>query len=421
MKLRSILLSAAVCIGFMAQGVPNDSLFTLYSGNLRAYPYIDSVVPVQTPPPAGYKPFHMEHYGRHGSRWLIGENDYKTPVRCLEAAERNGKLTPLGEKTLAVLRDVEKASHKRLGELSDKGAVQHRAIGRRMAQNYPEIFTAGANVDAKATVVIRCILSMLNGLEGVQSVAPDINVHSDASYADMYFMNYDDKPAWKIHERVDTTVLREYRNRNKVDDGYLARLVTDEKFARDSVAPGLMPYLYWVLANTQSHTGQPWILPEVFSVDEARQAWRHDNGKWALHSINSPMTDNRMPLIQRNLLRNMIESTDTAAVSLTPSANLRYGHDGILINLITLLDLNGLGREFASIEEAEEAGLRSYDLIPMAGNVQLVFYRNDAGDILVKALLNEREATLPGTPVSGPYYKWSDLREYYLDKLSKVE
>lgn len=421
MKLKSILLSAALCVGFMAQAAPNDSLFTLYSGNLRAYPYTDNDAPAQTPPPAGYRPFHMEHYGRHGSRWLIGENDYKTPVRRLEAAERNGKLTPLGEKTLAVLRDVEKASHKRLGELSDKGAVQHRAIGRRMAQNYPEIFTAGANVDAKATVVIRCILSMLNGLDGVQSVAPDVNVHSDASYADMYFMNYDDKPAWKIHARVDTTVLRDYRNRNMVGDGYLARLVTDEKFARDSVAPGLMPYLYWVLANTQSHTGQPWILPEVFSEDEARQAWRHDNGMWVLHSINSPMTDNRMPLIQRNLLRNMIESTDTAAVSATPSANLRYGHDGILINLITLLDLNGLGREFASIEEAEEAGLRSYDLIPMAGNVQLVFYRNDAGDILVKALLNEREVTLPGTPVSGPYYKWSDLREYYLDKISKVE
>lgn len=398
MKLKSILLSAALCIGFMAQAAPNDSLFTLYSGNLRAYPYTDNDAPSQTPPPAGYRPFHMEHYGRHGSRWLIGENDYKTPVRRLEAAERNGKLTPLGEKTLAVLRDVEKASHKRLGELSDKGAVQHRAIGRRMAQNYPEIFTAGANVDAKATVVIRCILSMLNGLDGVQSVAPDVNVHSDASYADMYFMNYDDKPAWKIHARVDTTVLRDYRNRNMVGDGYLARLVTDEKFARDSVAPGLMPYLYWVLANTQSHTGQPWILPEVFSTDEARQAWRQDNGMWVLHSINSPMTDNRMPLIQRNLLRNMIESTDTAAVSATPSANLRYGHDGILINLITLLDLNGLGREFASIEEAEKAGLRSYDLIPMAGNVQLVFYRNDAGDILLKALLNEREATLPGPP-----------------------
>lgn len=421
MKLKSILLTAALSVAFIAEAMPQDSLYVIYSGNLREYPYSGSDGPSQTPPPAGYRPFHMEHYGRHGSRWLIGENDYRTPVKCLEVAERNGKLTPLGEKTLAVLRDVEKASYKRLGELSDKGAMQHRAIGRRMARNYPEIFAPGANVDAKATVVIRCILSMLNGMKGIQSIAPDVNIHTDASYADMYFMNYDDKPAWKIHARADSTVLRDYRKRNAVGDGYLSRLVSDEKFARDSVAPGLMPYLYWVLANTQSHTGQPWLLPDVFAVDEVRQAWRHDNGMWVLHSINSPLTDNRMPLIQRNLLRNIIESTDTAALSATPSANLRYGHDGILINLITLLDLNSLGREFASIEEAEEAGLRSYELIPMAGNVQMVFYRNDSGDILVKALINECEATLPGTPFSGPYYNWSDLKKYYLEKISMVE
>ncbi len=421
MKLKSILLTAALSVAFIAEAMPQDSLYVIYSGNLREYPYSGSDGPSQTPPPAGYRPFHMEHYGRHGSRWLIGENDYRTPVKCLEVAERNGKLTPLGEKTLAVLRDVEKASYKRLGELSDKGAMQHRAIGRRMARNYPEIFAPGANVDAKATVVIRCILSMLNGVEGIQSIAPDVNIQTDASYADMYFMNYDDKPAWKIHARADSTVLRDYRKRNAVGDGYLSRLVSDEKFARDSVAPGLMPYLYWVLANTQSHTGQPWLLPDVFAVDEVRQAWRHDNGMWVLHSINSPLTDNRMPLIQRNLLRNIIESTDTAALSATPSANLRYGHDGILINLITLLDLNSLGREFASIEEAEEAGLRSYELIPMAGNVQMVFYRNDSGDILVKALINECEATLPGTPFSGPYYNWSDLKKYYLEKISIVE
>lgn len=421
MKLKSILLTAALSVAFIAEAMPQDSLYVIYSGNLREYPYSGSDGPSQTPPPAGYRPFHMEHYGRHGSRWLIGENDYRTPVKCLEVAERNGKLTPLGEKTLAVLRDVEKASYKRLGELSDKGAMQHRAIGRRMARNYPEIFAPGANVDAKATVVIRCILSMLNWVEGIQSIAPDVNIHTDASYADMYFMNYDDKPAWKIHARADSTVLRDYRKRNAVGDDYLSRLVSDEKFARDSVAPGLMPYLYWVLANTQSHTGQPWLLPDVFAVDEVRQAWRHDNGMWVLHSINSPLTDNRMPLIQRNLLRNIIESTDTAALSATPSANLRYGHDGILINLITLLDLNSLGREFASIEEAEEAGLRSYELIPMAGNVQMVFYRNDSGDILVKALINECEATLPGTPFSGPYYNWSDLKKYYLEKISIVE
>lgn len=388
------------------------------SGNLRAYPYTDCEPPAQTPAPAGYEPFHLEHYGRHGSRWLIGGNDYLTPVRNLEKAEKAGKLTPLGKETLAALREIENASHGRLGELTDKGALQHQAIGRRMARTYPQLFTDSASVDAKSTVVIRCILSMLNGLQGIREVAPGVAVKSDASYADMYFMNYDDKPAWKIKDAAEETHLKEYREKHKLSGEYLSRLVTDVQFARDSVEPGLMPYLYWVLANAQGTSGQPWLMDRVFTADEAREAWRYDNGMWTLHCIDTPLTERRMPYTQRMLMKNIIESTDTAINSRRPSVNLRYGHDGILINFITLMELDDLGREFASIEEAEAAGLRSYDLIPMAGNIQLVFYRNKENDVLVKALLNEREMRLPGAPVEGPYYRWSDLRKYYLEKIA---
>lgn len=417
-----ILLSALLLNSFAAHATtPSADLETdmhKLSGNLRAYPYAESEPPAQTPPPAGYEPFHLEHYGRHGSRWLIGENDYLTPVKNLEKAERAEKLTPLGKETLDVLRDIENQSRGRLGELSDKGALQHQAIGRRMARNYPELFSDSSQVDAKATVVIRCILSMLNGLQGIREVAPNVNVKSDASYADMYFMNYDDKPAWEIKDKANP-VLWEYWKNHSVPDGYLSRLVTDKQFALDSVAPGLMPQLYWILANTQGHTGQPWMLDKVFTVDEVREAWRGDNAGWILHSIDTPMTERRMPYTQRKLLKNIIESTDTAMLSLRPSVNLRYGHDGILINFITLMEINDFGKEFASIEEAEAAGVRSYDLIPMAGNIQLVFYRNKEGDVLVKCMLNEQEVSLPTTPVSGPYYRWKDLRNYYLEKSNK--
>ena len=36
-----------------------------------------------------------------------------------------------------------------------------------------------------------------------------------------------------------------------------------------------------------------------------------------------------------------------------------------------------------------------YKITPMATNLQFVFYRNKANDVLVKVLLNEDEATLP--------------------------
>jgi histidine acid phosphatase len=58
----------------------------------------------------------------------------------------------------------------------------------------------------------------------------------------------------------------------------------------------------------------------------------------------------------------------------------------------------------------------------MAANIQFVFYKNPKkpnADVLVKALLNEEEATLPLPKTSTPYYyRWSDFKKYYLAKLN---
>ena len=54
--------------------------------------------------------------------------------------------------------------------------------------------------------------------------------------------------------------------------------------------------------------------------------------------------------------------------------------------------------------------------------MQFVFYRpkkGKTGDVLVKVLFNERESHLPIETATWPYYKWSDVRAYYLAKLNK--
>lgn len=408
---------------YAESGLPADGL----AGNLTVYPYSieGSVAPDLTPAPRGYEPFHMEHYGRHGSRWLIGEDDYLIPVRNLEKAERAGKLTPLGEKTLDALRDMAESSKGRLSELTDKGALQHQGIGRRMARNFPKIFNATADIDAKSTVVIRCILSMANGLQGIREIAPDIRPSMDASYADMWFMNFDDKTAWPVKDKAEEEFVNPYKKAHTGNMDFLDRLVTDRRFALDSVAPGIMPYLYWVLGSMQGHEGKPWLLEEVFSRNDLEENWKGGNAFWFIHSGDTPMTNHRMPYTQRKLLGRMIEQTDSAILSQTPSARLRYGHDGILVNLVTLMELGDYGREVADLDRLGEIGWHDYEIIPMAGNLQLVFYRpsgsNSLDDVLVKALLNEREIAMPGTPVEGPYYRWSDLRTYYLDKISRFE
>lgn len=91
--------------------------------------------------------------------------------------------------------------------------------------------------------------------------------------------------------------------------------------------------------------------------------------------------------------------------------------------LACLLELGSCGISVSNMDELD-AQWRNYDIFPMACNVQLVFYRpqkGKKGDILVKALLNEREVSLPVKTDRYPYYRWDDLRQYYLDKISSFE
>lgn len=393
-------------------------------GNYYCYPYLRETPPAQTPAPEGYEPFHMEHYSRHGSRWHIGYDHYNQPYEVLSRADRAGKLTPLGKRTLEAVGRIREAAQGRDGELSDLGALQHQGIGRRMARNYPAIFTDSTNLDARSTVVIRSILSMFNGLNGIQSQVPGIRIKSDASRADMWYMNYDDKPVGSFAWGEGSKQLRkEFDARHKQDNEFVGRLVSDVAYARDSIdADRLYSHLMPLLMNCQSHSDQPWLVDEIFTPEEIHSRWVRRNAEWFVLGGNSKLTGNRHPFSQANVLANIIASADTAINSRRPSVNLRYGHDTIILPLAVLMELDDYGQEINDLEELESKGWCDYDIIPMGANIQIVFYRRpgstSADDVLVKVLLNERETRLPAGHVTGPYYSWKALKEYYGRKIA---
>ena len=54
----------------------------------------------------------------------------------------------------------------------------------------------------------------------------------------------------------------------------------------------------------------------------------------------------------------------------------------------------------------------------MGSNLQMVFYRNAAGKILVKLLYNEQETGIPAIePYSGNYYEWETLRAWMASRV----
>ena len=391
-----------------------------------AYPYLNVEPPAQTPAPEGYEPFHIEHYGRHGSRWLINPNQYAVPIRELSKAERNGKLTPFGQEVLDTIRSIQRQSEGRLGELSDIGALQHQAIGRRMYRNFPEIFKPGTHVDARSTVVIRCILSMLNEIKELQALEPNLLITTDASYADMNYMNHDhDSTAIALRKKAKATVLKEERAKYENKGDFLSKLVNDPKFASDSIdRQALATDLANVLGNAQSHSTQPWMLDKVFTQQELHDEWMRRNLNWFVDAGNSKLTGNTQPMEQRFLLRNMIESADTAVVSPKTSANLRFGHDSVVYPLAVLMEIDDYGQEINDLSQLE-GRINDFELVPMASNIQMIFYRpvksNNPDDVLVKVMLQETERRLPIEAVTGPYYSWPKLRDYYLSKIGHSE
>lgn len=422
-KLFSVLaLSTLIPLGAAAENrMVDDVTYQQSGGTYYCYPYLTETPPALTPAPEGYVPFHIEHYGRHGSRWLIGYKNYEKAYELLDKADKAGKLTPLGETVFATVKQIYNDVQGKEGELSDNGALQHKGIGKRMVQNFPEVFTPETNIDAKSTVIIRSILSMFNGLNGIQSMVPNINIKTDASRSTMWYMDYDDTIAWKLRKKP-AEEIKAFKKNHANKGEFLKKIINDPQYAKDSIGNSLFHSLFSVLVNAQSHSTQPWLVEEVFSPEEVRNEWQVRNVDWFLRSGNSKLTDNRVPFSQANVLNNIIESADTALNSKQLSVNLRYGHDTIVMPLTVLLELDNFGEEINDLEEVATSGWHNYLVVPKAGNLQFIFYRRpgsvDSEDVLVKVLLNEEEATLPIGRDKGPYYKWSDFKKYYEPKIA---
>lgn len=374
-----------------------------------------------SPAPKGYKPFYLSHYGRHGSRYMIGKAAYDVPYFSLLKAKQVGKLTAKGEETLRKVALIREDAKGRDGELTPLGALQHQGITQRMMERFPEIFAGKTNVEARSTVVIRCILSMENGLQQLLRMNPQLHIFHDASYHDMYYMNQPDKHLDSLKNCIGRKVVQE--ELTSKHDNYkrvMEELFNDPAWVKLNINQrDLNHKLYEMAGAIQGTELRGKIsLYDLFTQDELYDNWVVSNSWWQMSYGNSPYTGNVQPYSQRNLLRDIVEKADSCIALPHPGATLRYGHDTMVTPLTCLLNLNGYGSE---IKDPEKIATQWFDykITPMATNLQFVFYRKaKSDDILVKVLLNEDEATLPIKSDVAPYYHWNDFKAYCQEKLA---
>ncbi len=372
-----------------------------------------------TPAPKGYEVFYMSHYGRHGARWLIGEWQYDEPMATLRKAHAEGKLTATGEQILAEFEEFYKTTPKRHGDLTTVGERQHHGIGRRMAEHFPELFKRkGLPIDARSTVVPRCILSMMAECEELMAANPTARIHNDVSESLQYYLNQNWDGKVREQGRKGGKEKEHYKNLYTHSERISAVFFNDPQWVSDSInADRFMRRFFTVAANMQSHEGSPDFL-KYFTADELYDQWRIKNIDWYISYGASPISGRTMPFSQRNLLRNIIETADTVT---RPQATLRFGHEVCVMPLACLLELGNCGAVVENLDTLDNVW-RNYDIFPMGCNIQLVFYRpkkGKEGDVLVKALLNEREMSMPVPTTQYPYYRWADLRAYYMRKLDQ--
>lgn len=386
-------------------------------GIYLAYPVSESL---NTAPPKGYVPFYVSHYGRHGSRYLIGDNDYIWVTRLMERADSAKALTPLGLEVTKRLRQLRPMVEGRGGDLSALGERQHRDIGRRCITAFPQAFPDNAEITAKSTIVMRCALSMCAFAEGLKEVNPRLAIPREASMKNMDYLNYH-SPQSNYYTRRDGEWAEENRKFKEAmtrPDRLVSSLFADTLFIHKNVNPGeLMWGLYWIAVDMQDiESGIDFI--DIFTPEELFDLWRSHNYSFYTTNCNHPLSKGLTVANAKNLLRNILESAaDKIDRGCVAGADLRFGHDGNIIPLAAILNLEGCHASEGNPYRLHEV-YSDYQIAPMAGNIQIVFFKpskkGTADDVLVKFMLNEREIAVDDLPTDNfPYYRWADVRDFW--------
>ena len=394
------------------------------SCNYHVYP--DSITTPLTPSPAGKKPFYISHYGRHGSRYISSRSGYDIPYIMMLQADSLDELTPVGRKVLHEMNLIMQDTENRWGELTGYGKKQLQQIGRRIAERFPEVLCPGARVSAVSTTVPRCIESMGSCMLEMLQVCPQLQITMQSSQRNQWYMNHQDRQLRRNYMTPEARKAYDAYTAHRLGNTRLMELIfKNPDIVKEVVDEDQFGYYLMKMGLFQLNTdyNQHTNLMSLFHTDDLYLMWQIDNALWYIQHGACKLNGGRQPYSQRNLLRQMIADADSCIRLDQPGAQFRFGHETVLLPLVCLIGVNGFDLETDNLDELEEKGWWCSSVFPMGCNLQFVFYRSDPKDqdVLFKVLLNEVEGTLPLQPVSGPYYRWSDFREYCLNKLSKYQ
>lgn len=418
----SILLAfSAVCAAAQRETVREEVLadWNLSSGLDCVY---DLSPKALTPAPKGYQASYISHYGRHGSRYAYTEKAYKVLLDMLRDGASEGNLTDYGFALLANLEKFWDRARFQVGDLTELGWKQHKFIAETMVKNFPKAFGKGSRVDACSSPSQRSIISMASCVSAIAAAAPKTEVYAHQSTLDIQATrpNLGPNPfrytgpefTFPYEESSKEFFLRKFPNYNDV----LGRLFKKpEKSLRGRDVWKVFFNLYMFVAGMNSLNAQDRVPTKgFFTKEEYATLWETDNYERYREYLAYRTSCS-------SIVEDIVTKADARLSGGSRGADLRFGHDHVVMGLLTLMDIENFGH----IPEKADDVVKYFQSFrsPMAANLQFVFYTpkgcTKGREPLVKLLLNGEEARIGALEtLQGPYYKWSEVKSYLLGRVA---
>ena len=388
--------------------------------------------------PAGFKPFNISTYARHGARLYSKESLYDQMHKLMTGAAAEGQLTPLGDELLNRSEAVYHKVRGRAYDLTELGQQQHRIVAGRIWKTWKPVFRGRRTIDARSTQTNRTILSMAAALDEYRRLDPKLNIHLDASAADMGVLNPTSKYNPRAEERdwsrafeADTARWNPAFNalwkENLDPEHYFGRFFKDPsrvlKVFKDYVNAARMFYFYLAFSET---LGPDESLMYLMDPEDAWKAWECENFRMYSCCGATPLYHGRNWALEEALLRDIVKYLDEDAVGGDVAARLRFGHDYKISGTLVLLGAEG----WTECEPDPHKVARIYDFghMPMASTLLFALYRNNRGEMLVRCSLDEVPQHFPIACYKdarghdwADFYRLEDFRKYCDSRLALAD
>ena len=336
--------------------------------------------------PEGYQPFYISHYGRHGSRWMTSDKRYQW---ICQQFDNRQNLTKLGKDVRKRMEKVWKHAKGNDGKLSPLGGRQHRGIARRMYQNFPQLFTADAHLSAHSSVVGRCRASMLNFLEELRAQGCTRLPEAVTDSTDMAWIAYTSPETKALEHRTDIPLAIS-------TDRFIKSLFIDPSQLENPTK--LMTELHTVASDMQD-VELKLSFYDLFTEAEFEAIYQQNNVRMRRCNGDDILNEGIPERSAISLWQRIKADADAAILRGGVGADLRFGHDTNLYRLLTLMGV-----------DTKDKGMD--EILPMAANLQMIFYKNAQGEVLVQLLHNEQ---------SIGFRHWKELRQQVDERIHHLE